>query len=341
MLAAVLPRFGGPDVLRCEEVAVPVITPDQMLVRVACCGVCGHDLLNRAGAFPHTRLPCVMGHEIAGTVESAGAALHGFRPGDRVALNQRVSCGTCEPCRAGRDDLCRAGPGFYGEELSGGYGAFVVASARNAVPLPDEIPFEVGAMLTCGIGTGFHALGRARLRLGDTVVVTAASGGVGIHTVKLARCMGMCVIAISGSPTKAARLRAAGADEVVVPDANGFHKRVREITGAGADAVIEVAGSSTFASSLRCLKPGGRVVLVGNIEPQDVTLSPGLSILRELEVIGSSHATVADLRQVTEMVRRGQVTPEIGATMPVGQAAEAHRLIEEREIVGRVVLVHP
>ena len=84
MRTVVLPRFGRPDVFRCEDVPVPASAPDQMLVRVACCGVCGHDLLNRASAFPHTKLPCVMGHEIAGAVETVGEALRGFQPGDRV-----------------------------------------------------------------------------------------------------------------------------------------------------------------------------------------------------------------------------------------------------------------
>ena len=284
MRTTVLAHFGAPGVLRCEEVAIPVPALDQMLVRVACCGVCGHDLLNRAGAFPNTPLPCVMGHEIAGTVEAVGSAVRGFRPGDRVALNQRLSCGTCEACRAGRDNMCRWGAGFYGEELSGGYGAFVVASARNAVILPDEIPFEVGAVLSCAVGTGFHALRRARLQLGDTVVVTAASGGVGFHTVKLARMMGLRVFAVSSSPSKAEWLRAADAEAVL--DLDGFHKPVKTLTDGGADAVIEVAGSVTFAASLRSLKAGGRLMLVGNVEPGHVPLNPGLPILRELEILG-------------------------------------------------------
>lgn len=340
MQAIVLSQFGGAGLFRCEDVAQPIPAADQMLVRVACCGVCGHDLLTRSGAFPHTSLPCVMGHEISGTVEAVGSLLRGFNPGDRVALNQRMSCGTCESCHAGRDDLCREGPGFYGEEQSGGYGAFVLASARNAVLLPDEISFEVGAVLSCAIGTGFHALGRARLRLGDTVVITAASGGVGIHTVKLARMMGMRVIAVSSSPGKADRLRQAGADAVLVQDQNGFHKQLKALVTGGADAVIEIAGAVTFASSLRCLKPGGRIVLVGNVEPTNAHFNPGMPILRELEIIGSCHATVADLKKVVALVRRGLIAPEIGAVLPVTQAAEAHRMMENREVSGRVVLTH-
>ena len=341
MRAMVLRRFGGPDVLSCEEVARPEAGPDQVLIRVACCGVCGHDLLNRDGAFPGTRLPCIMGHEISGTVEEAGPLVRGIRPGDRVALNQRLSCGTCEPCRAGRDNLCRSGPGFYGEELSGGYGDFVVASARNAVSLPDEIPSDVGAILSCAIGTGYHALRRARLRLGDTVVITAASGGVGIHAVKLARLMGLRTIAITSSAAKRDRLLSAGADEAIVAPAFSFHGDVKALTrGAGADAVIEIAGASTFVSGMRSLKAGGRLVVVGNLDPGNVPLNPAVSILKEIEIVGSAHATAGDLQAVVELVRLGRITAEIGHVLPVVQAAQAHRLMSDRATVGRVVLSH-
>ena len=139
MQAMVLTRFGGPAVLECHTVERPVPRSDQMLVRVAACGVCGHDLLNRQGHFPETKPPCVMGHEIAGTVETVGELVRGFAPGDRVALTQRISCGFCRACRAGRDNLCRNGPNFYGEGISGGYGEFLVASPRNAVPVPPGI----------------------------------------------------------------------------------------------------------------------------------------------------------------------------------------------------------
>ncbi len=148
MRAVVLTKFVAPSVLECHEVERPEPRADQMLVRVAACGVCGHDLLNRAGHFPETHPPCVMGHEIAGTVEEVGPMVSGFVPGMRVCLTQRISCGVCRTCRAGRDNLCRNGPNFYGEGISGGYGEFVVASPRNAVPLPDSVDLRTGAVLS-------------------------------------------------------------------------------------------------------------------------------------------------------------------------------------------------
>jgi len=341
MRAMVLPRFGDPGVFSCEEVPRPVPADDQMLLRVAACGVCGHDLLNRAGHFPHTQLPAVMGHEIAGTVVEAGPLVTRFRPGDRVAVIQRISCGVCQACREGRENTCVSGPGFYGEGISGGYGAYVIASQRNAVPVPASIPLPIAAVLSCAIGTGYHALRRAGLRLGDTVVVTAASGGVGIHTLKLARLMGLRAIAVTSSSAKVEAVTAAGATDVVVSPDFAFHGQIRTLTGGrGADAVIEIAGTRTFPSSMRCLRGGGRLIVVGNVEPGHVALNPALSILKEIDILGSAHATVSDLEAVIRLVADGAIVPEIAATLPLEQAADAHRMMEQRATTGRVVLLH-
>jgi len=339
MRATVLPRFGAPSVFVCEEVARPGPRADQLLVRVAACGICGHDLLNRQGAFPLTRLPAVIGHEISGVVEEVGSLITRFKPGDRVALNQRMSCGVCAACREGRTNVCREGYGFYGEDLSGGYGEFVLATERNAILLPDGIDFVTGAVLSCAVGTGFHALGRARLKPGDPVVVTGASGGVGLHTVQLARDMACRVIAITTSDRKAQTIREAGADEVVVsPDAS-FHATVKRLTaGEGAAAVIEITGTPTFASSLRSLRPGGRLVVVGNVEPGSVPFNPAVGILKEIELVGSSHATLDDLVRVAGLVQRGRIRAEIAEVLDVRDAERGHALMEGKSVAGRIVL---
>lgn len=341
MDAILFSEFGGPEVLRAAKVEAPSFRADQMLVRVAACGVCGHDILNRAGHFPGTRLPAVIGHEIAGTVEAVGTLIRGFKPGDRVALLQRQSCGRCRSCKEGRENLCRIGDGFYGEGIAGGYGELVVASDRNSVRLPEEITFEVGAVLGCAIGTGFHALLRANVRPGDCVVITGASGGVGIHTLQTARMMGLNAIAIASSDAKRTALRAAGVDEVIVAPDNRFHEQVREASGGeGAAAVVEITGAPTFDSSIRCLRPGGRLVLVGNVSPGKVALNPAVSILKEIEVIGSAHAVFGDLTQVIDLVRRKRLSPIIAHTMLWTETAAAHRFVESRSSIGRVVLTH-
>ena len=195
--------------------------------------------------------------------------------------------------------------------------------------------------MSCAIGTGYHALNRARLLPGDTVVITAASGGVGLHTVELAKLLGLRVIATTSSDSKAEMLKESGADHVIAAPDGQFHKAVRELTGgAGADAVIEIAGGPTFGSSMRSLAAGGRLVAVGNVQPGPVQLNPALPILKEIEIIGSGHALVSDLRHIVDLVSRGLVKPRIAERIPVRDAAHAHTLLETKGVVGRVVLTH-
>lgn len=341
MRAVRLSEFGGPSALEQVEAEIPQPAPDQMLVRVFGCGVCGHDLLNRGGHFPHTQLPCIMGHEVAGTVVETGSLVTKFKTGDRVAMIQRIGCGTCHACRSGRENVCVEGPGFYGEQLSGGYGEYVVASEMNALHLPDSIPDEIAPTLSCAIGTGYHALRRAALPLGSTILITGATGGVGLHAVQLAALSGLRVIGVSTSPAKAEGLEEAGADHIVIAGEGGFHKQVRDITGGdGVDGVLEIAGAPTFPSSVRTLRAGGRMVVVGTVDPGNWPFNPALSILKELEFVGSAHATLNDLRNIIRIVADGKVKPHVGRVMSIKEAAEAHRAMEAKEITGRVVLMH-
>lgn len=339
MQAIVAKSYGGPEVLEQRELPTPHPQVDQMLVQVAACGVCGHDVLARSGAFPRSKPPFVMGHEIAGQVVEVGRLVKGFSVGDRVAVTQRMSCGVCPSCRAGSDNLCGSGAGFYGEAISGGYGDFVVASARNTVRVPDVIPLHVAAVLGCAIGTGFHALRRGALGVGESVVITGASGGVGIHLVKLARLLGLKTIAITSGAEKADMLRDAGASHVVVAADFNFHEQVRDLTeGEGADAVMEVTGVPTFKSSMRAVRAGGRIVQIGNMEPGNMPLNPAFPILKEISLIGSGHATLEDLRRVIRLVEAGSISPVIAHQLPRASAAEAHRLLDSRGVTGRIVL---
>lgn len=341
MRAIVATAYGGPEVLEIQTLPRPVPAADQMLIEVAACGVCGHDRHARRGDFPLSRPPFVMGHEVAGIIVEAGAALAGFKVGDRVAVTQRISCGACHSCLAGKDNVCMSGAGFYGEGPSGGYGDYIVASARNAVHVPGNLPLEVAAVCGCAIGTGFHALRRSGLGAGDTVVITGAGGGVGLNAVKLAALMGLTTVAVTSSPAKEAALRSAGASHVIVATNHEFHDELRALTrGYGADGVIEIAGSPTFRSSVRSLRAGGRLVFVGNVVPGPVQLNPALPILKEIELVGSGHVTRGDLERVLDLVASGRITPTIAAQLPRDEAIEAHRRLDDRSSAGRMVLIH-
>ncbi|QEC49721.1 zinc-binding dehydrogenase [Baekduia soli] len=336
MRAVVLERFGEPSALVAAEAPRPQRAAGELLVSVRACGVCGHDLLARRGALG-TALPQVLGHEVAGEVLE-GDEDGRFAPGDRVVLNQRMSCGKCAVCRSGATNRCVRGAGFYGDDLPGGYAEVIRAAPSNTVALPDALSFVQAAALPCGICTGLHALGRLGVQAGDTVLVTGAGGGVGLHAVALAHRTGARAIGVVRRAGKAAVVRDAGAETVIVNDDGDFSRAVRDAAGGGVDAVVECVGAPTLAGSLRALRAGGRVALVGNVDPEAVALHLGLVILKELELLGSSHATVAELSDAVGLVAAGEIAPHVSHTFPLADAAQAHALIERGEATGRVVL---
>lgn len=303
----------------------PAPAEDEILVAVSACGVCGHDLLAMRGKLG-TPLPAILGHEIAGIVERVGSQVSGFRVGDRVALVQREPCGRCDLCSDGAENLCRHGRGFYGEDRPGGYAEYVLASARNAVRLPEGVPDRAGAVLSCAIGTGWHALRKVGAARGDVAVVTGAGGGVGSHALQLCRHLGIHAIAVTSSEESREALMGLGAEHVVTlrPGAEALREQVRRLTGGQlADVVLEVAGPPTFSQSIGALAARGRLALIGNVEPRDVCFNPGLAILKELSVVGCAHGTREDLQDVVELVAAGHVQPLIDEEIALADAARA------------------
>jgi acryloyl-coenzyme A reductase len=340
--AVVLHRYGGPDVLQVEDVAEPSFTDEELLIRVTACGVCGHDLLARSGQLG-TPLPAVLGHEISGVIAAVGRDVTAFNVEDRVALVQRNPCGRCAACTAGATNLCRSGRGFYGEDQTGGYATHVVASSRNTVKLPPEIGEAAGAVLSCAVGTGWHALQRVAATAGEVAVVTGAGGGVGVHALQLCRYLGMQVIAVTSSDRKRERLLELGAHAVVSLSAGGpsLRDQVRDVTGGRlADVVLEVAGPPTFSQSVAALAPHGRLALIGNVDPQDVLLRPGLVILKELSIVGSAHGTKQDLEAVVGLVAAGQVRVVIADELPLEDAGRAHGSPGADALGRRVLIPH-
>jgi acryloyl-coenzyme A reductase len=340
MRAVRLTDFDRPDNLELRVVPVPEPGAGEVLVRVGACGVCGRDRVDRRGGYPGMRLPVTLGHEIAGTVVARGAGVDDLAVGDRVASLQSAPCGTCSECRVDRTNRCRE-PLTFGHKLDGGYAEYVAAPARAWVRLPDGVPDEVGAMLACAVGTCLRALrDRAGLRAGETVAITGAGGGLGLQAIQVARMLGGRTIGVTTSADKEEAIRAAGAVEVVVAEGGQLARRVRELTeGVGADVVLELVGAPLLEASLRALRGGGRLVLVGNIRAERVEINPGLIIVRELAVLGSAMETRADLEETVALAATGRLAPVVGHRFPLERALDAHRLLEARRSVGRVVLV--
>ncbi len=339
MQAVVLHAFGDPSNLRLESVPDPSPGPGEVLIRVRACGVCFHDVINRRGNLPRTHVPAILGHEAAGEVIEVGSGVEGWSVGDRAATLQRLSCGSCHHCRIERHSLCKQDNRFFGEELPGGYAEFMAAPVAGLGKVPTGVSWPVAATACCTAGTAVHTLRtRARVTAGESVVVTGASGGVGLQVLQLARHDGARVLAVTSSASKVDALKEAGADEVIVAPDLKFARAVRELTGEGANAVIEIVGSATFDQSLKALAPGGRLVVVGNLETGIVQLNPGLVIVKELELIGAYATTQSELQDALQLIEDGVLRPWVSGVLPLGEASQAHQRLEDRDVVGRLVL---
>lgn len=340
MQAIVLNGYGGIEQLVARSLPDPVPREGEVLVRLRACGVCYHDVMARQGHFPRTALPGVIGHEMAGEVAALGPHSAAFAVGERVAILMKDHCGHCRQCMRARDHLCEKGAGLYGEEVPGGYAEQVCVAERALVRIPDGVSFEQAAVVPCALGTAHHGLERvAAVRPGEAVLVTGASGGVGIHAVQVVRMLGARAIAVTTSAAKRAFLLEHGADDVIVSPDLDFAAQARQLTGGvGVDVVFNIVGQMAWAAALKSMAVGARHVFVGNLNAASVSLRPAHAILKEMAFLGTDGVTRAEVRTLLELVRLGRLKPVVGGSLPLARAAEAHRAMESREACGRLVL---
>ena len=347
MKAIVLHQVGPAENLITErEWPDPEARKGQAVIRVHAVGVCYRDIIDRRGGFPFMKRPLVPGHEIAGEVVETGEDVADLAVGDRVVTMHRGACGECEYCQAGHEPRCMRSPFVVGLTIDGGYAEKVTVPASCAVPLPDEVSYQQGCFLFCTAGVALRALRtHGGLESGQTVLITGASGGLGLHAMQVARALGAQVVAITSSESKAEFLRQSGADHVVVSaprsgersSAMTFHKEVKRLTG-GVHVALDCVGDITLNSSIRSLRPMGRCVVAGNITTGRYELNPGLAILNELTLCGTSGCTRRDLEQVLAWTRDGTIAPVIAEVMALDQAVEAQKRLESRGVTGRIVL---
>jgi acryloyl-coenzyme A reductase len=323
--------------LETVEVPVPEPGPEEVVIKQKMTGICYRDILTQDGYLPRVRLPIIPGHEISGIIVSAGVNVKNFRIGDRVASLIYEPCGKCEYCLSGRENLCRDKKTF-GESIEGAYAPFVKVNERSLVKVPDGVSEEGSVIAACVTGMLYHALAvEGKIEPGQTVLITGAGGGIGAHAVEVSKALGAKVIAETSSEWKREKLLEIGADHVV-SSRDDFEKDVKKITGQGVDLVLECVGIYTFSKALRSLKPGGRMVVVGNLVPDPVELPLGLIILKGNSVIGSISSTRSDISAVFDLELHGKLKPIIDRTVDLASVEDAYREIRSRKNIGRVLI---
>jgi len=303
MTAVRLVTIGAP--LQTQEIPAPRVGDRDVLVRVRAAGICHSDVHYRAGTSPARPLPLTLGHEVAGTIEQAGAEVTGLRAGDRVCLHYNVTCGDCAACVSGNEQFCPTGL-MIGHYTDGGFAEKIVVPARNALRLPAEISFEQGATLMCASATAFHSLRKAGLRLGETAAIIGA-GGLGISAVQLARAFGALTVFAVDVREEALELASRYGAVPVNARAVDPVEQVRGATGGrGVDVAVELIGTAaTMHQAVKCLAPLGRAVLVG-ITAERLSLDTYREVLgAEAQIIGSNDHLLSELPTVIEMARRG------------------------------------
>ncbi len=309
--------------LELQEIELPRIGANEILVRVEAAGICHSDAHYRAGTVKLAALPLTLGHEVAGSVERVGEEVDVLAPGDRVCLHYMVTCGECRYCRAGREQFCKAGE-MLGNQRDGGYAEYVQIPARSAFPLPDEIPFEWGAVLMCSSATSLHALRKARLAAGERVAIFGA-GGLGMSAVQLARALGAGqILAVDIDAARLEMARSFGAIPVDAARGDPVAEILERTEGEGVDVALELVGLPlTMQQSVQCLAIQGRAALAG-LTDGTIEVTPYSELLaKEAEIIGVSDHLATEIRELTDLVCAGKLDLSHVITRRVPLEAEA------------------
>ena len=322
--------------LEIADMPVPALGPNDVLVRVKACGICGSDVHGYDGSSGRRIPPIVMGHEAAGTIAAIGSGVSGFRQGDRVTFDSTVYCGQCEFCARGEVNLCDqrqvVGVSCGDYRRHGAFAEYVSVPAHILYPLPDSVSFAEAAMLEA-VSVALHAVRISPPIRGGTVLVIGA-GMIGLLILQAAKAAGAaCVLIADVDATRLNLARQVGADETIHASGAALQSEVMRLTsGKGVDVALEAVGrNETVAAAIQSVRKGGGVMLVGNIAPE-VTIPLQKVVTRQLRLQGSC-ASAGEYPEAIDLVASGaiQVKPLITAVAPLEDGPEWFRRLHARE----------
>ena len=340
MKAVVFHEFGGPEVLRLEELADPAPGPGEVAIEIAACALNHLDVDVREGVsrFP-VEPPHVLGLEIVGRISSLGPDVTGWEVGDRVMPYLMGTCKSCRFCRTGRESLC-LDAGFISFSTSGGYAERLACRADQLIRVPEELSDEAAAALQIAFGTAWHMLfARGGLRPGETVLVNSVGSGIGSAAVQLAHLSGAFVIGTAGSDEKLARAAELGMDAGIDHATTDVPSEVMRLTqDRGVDLVYEHVGGALFQAGLDSLSKDGRLVTCGAHSGEIVPFDIIPFFRAQKSIIGSFVYTRAEVEIVLDLARRGRITTLVDSVLPLDEARQAMERLEARRHFGKIVL---
>lgn len=333
MKAARVAAPGQPFIL--EELPIPKPGPDEVLLRIAACGICASDLHVVEGLTPPpgVTFPLTPGHEIAGEVVEVGPEVHGISPGDRVATHPNVPCGRCANCRRGLPTLC-ADLQVMGYHRLGGYCEYTTVPVAAAIRIPEGLPLEHAAIVPDAVATPYHALiTRGGLQAGESVAIFGM-GGLGAHALLIAGLVGaQRIIAVVRRPEAAVRAREFGATDVVVSTEGNPARAVKDLTGGGVDLAADFTGiASVIATALASVRMGGRAVVAG-MSNEKMALVSSVHFARwELALVGAFASSPWEAELVMALAAEGtlDLSRSITHRFPLDQVREAVACLRNR-----------
>jgi NADPH2:quinone reductase len=338
MKAVIISHHGERDALSLvDNFENPFPGKGEVLIKVAFSGINHVDLVNRRGypgiAIP---LPHILGSDIAGTVEALGDGVDNIEIGARVIVYPLIGCGACQSCLDGNPNICLNWK-FIGLHLNGGYAEYVSVPAENILLLP--LSFEEAPAIPVAGLTAYHALKNVgNLREGQTFFIWGGSGGLGSMAIQIAKYLGARVIATASSVRKMEAVTSLGADHVLNRLVDDIPAKVREIAPAGVDLLLDYVGPQTFPISFEMLRKGGTMLLCGIITGRETNFNIHQTYLRHLSIKGLYMGTKGEMQELLSLAAQRKIKPYIGNVLKLEDAAEAHRMMESGESIGKLAL---
>jgi len=349
MTAVRLNKHGGPEVLSVEQHPVPTPLANEVLIQVRASSVTGWDSLYRRGLLtaPPGRaslpMPQQLGREAAGVIVSVGDKITHFSPGQRVVVMVSLACGQCAYCRRAEDNQCPH-VALPAHQRFGGYAEYIVVPEEGLLHAPDNMDFDKLACLLWSYGTAFHMINdKAKVRPGESVLVSGASGGMGTACLQLVKLAGAHpIIALTGSPAKADMLMSNGADVVLDYRDADVVKNIRSHTpeGMGVDVVLDnVGGTEDMKLVMEATRTGGRLSLVSFLAGRKIELDLFTLLIRELSLLGNRGSTRRCQEIVVELAKAGKLDPIVSARFPLTEIVKATQMLEDSKHTGKIVVI--